>query len=256
MNPSAFKIGVVRTLTVGCSILAAYMTAKQVISFLENDDATAIQYRRFNLSPDDKYPIFSFCFTGSELYWNKPKEIFNIFQLNQFQFEEMLKGQEVFRYDYNYTTMLYRKIPADVGHLLNVDTEQFSLKISDILTGLEFETDDTGSSMRYSSGRQEEEVEIIPVHVGYNTPDTICFTRASNDLLNAQRDFDWLSFNNSVFGNTNYKNVDLQIILHYPQQLLRSFHKPIFKSKVTGVKETWQNIEFWKKLLSIFYKIY
>ena len=52
------------------------------------------------------------------------------------------------------------------------------------------------------------------------------------------------------YQNPKIPIVDLEIFLHYPQQLLRSFHKPIFKSKIKSPKETWQ-VDFWKKLLKI-----
>ena len=247
----------VLALTIVCSILATYMTTKQVISFIENDDATAIHYRRFNLSPDDKYPVFSICFTGLELYWYKARSIYNAFGLSPSQFEAMLKGKNVFRYDYNYTKMLYSKIPANVEDFRNVDTKELSLKISEILTGLEFETDDPMSSIRYGIGRQGREVENIPLYVGHNTPDTICFTRTSTDFLSTLRVFDSLTFDKSIFGHEKYKDVDLQIFIHYPQQLIRSLHKPIFKSKVGPKKSKYDSSsELWDKLLKItIYKV-
>ena len=244
-------------LRIVCSILAIYMTTKQVISFIENDDATAIHFRRFNLSPNDKYPVFSICFTGLDLYWYKARSIYNAFGLSPSQFEAMLKGKEVFRYDYNYTKMLYRKIPPNVEDFRNIDTKQLSLKISEILTGLEFETDDPMSSIRYGSGRQGREVENIPLYVGHNTPDTICFTRTSTDFLSTLRVFDSLTFDKSIFGHEKYKDVDLQIFIHYPQQLIRSLHKPIFKSKVGPKKSKYDSSsELWDKLLKItIYKV-
>ena len=133
------------------------------MQFLENADSTAIHYRRFNLSPKDKYPAFSICFTGSELYWYRANSIFKRFGLRSFKFEEMLKGEEVFRHDYNYSSMLYNKIPVHSMHVDNVDTRQFYLKISDILSGLEFATDYDETSIRYGIGIRGKEVEEIPV---------------------------------------------------------------------------------------------
>ena len=142
----------------------------------------------------------------------------------------MLKGQQVIRYDYDYSLMLYNKIPVDPVHFADVDVENFTLKMSDILTGLEFVTDDDMTSIRYGSGTKGKETYNIPFYVGYKTPDTICFTRASGDSVNTQRLLDWLAFSPSVLGKPEFQDVVLQIYVHYPQQLLRSFHNPAFKS--------------------------
>ena len=105
------------------------MTAKQVIRFLENDDSTAIHFRLFNLSPKDKYPTFSICLTGSELYWNKDEDIFKTTELSSQMFGAMLKGKDAFSYQYNHTSMLYRKVSAELKDHLNPDVGRFSLKI-------------------------------------------------------------------------------------------------------------------------------
>ena len=93
--------------------------------FLENDDATTIHYRRFNLSPKDKYPTFSICFTGDELYWYQAKSLFDEFGVSPSKFEEMLKGQKGIRYDYDYASMLYNKTFVDLRHFSDVDIDKF-----------------------------------------------------------------------------------------------------------------------------------
>ena len=217
------------------------MTAKQVTRFIENGDSTAIHYRRFNLSPKDVYPTFSICFTGSDLYWNRAEAIFQKFGLSPSMFESMLKGKDAFSYQYNYTLMLYNKIPVDMKDYLNdVDTGTLSLKISDILTGLEYDTNHKNTSIHYGSGRVGTRVDKIPLQVGYNTSDTVCYTRESNDSMEDLRTYDWLSFNKSVFGNERYKDVDLQVFVHHPKQLMRSFHRPVFRSKL-GFEKRFDN---------------
>ena len=225
------------SLTILGSLLAIYMTTKQVMHFLQNDDATTINYRRLNLSPKDKYPAFSLCFTGSELYWYHAKPIFRIFGLQPSKFGQMLKGQKVIRYDYNYSSMLYNKIPVDLEHSADLDIEQFSIKLSDILTGFEFAIDDDISTIRLDRERQEKEIDNIPFYVGLRATDTICFTRASRDLLGTLRIQDWLALNTSVLESPLFQDVLLQIFVHYPQQLVRSFHKPAFQSKLKNLEQ-------------------
>ena len=54
-----------------------------------------------------------------------------------------------------------------------------------------------------------------------------------------------------MFGNERYNNVDLRVYVHYPQQLMRSFHRPIFRSTL-GLGKTGQDQQdFWEKLLKI-----
>ena len=141
-------------MTLACCIFATYMTAKQIIRFLENDDSTAIHFRRFNLSPKDTYPTFSICLTGSGFYWNKPHPIFQKTELSPIMFGRMLKGQDAFSYKYNYTVMLYNKISVDSGDYPNMDIGQFSLKISEILTGLQYATENEEANIYYGSGEK------------------------------------------------------------------------------------------------------
>ena len=48
-----------------------------------------------------------------------------------------------------------------------------------------------------------------------------------------------------------YNNVDLRIFIHYPKHLIRSFHKPMFRSKL-GFETTSGDLRnFWSRLLRI-----
>ena len=206
------------------------MTAKQVIRFLENNDSTAIQYRQFNLSPKDKYPTFSICLTGSDLYWNKDKLIFQTFGLHPSTFGEMLKGENVFSYSYNYKSMLYDKVPVHISDYKSLDAEQFSFKLTEILTGLEYRTRPEANSILRRGGKIKEGIDEIPLGVSYNTPDTLCFTRRSEESLDTLRIYDWLALNKSIFSTDKYQSVILRVFVHHPGQLMRSFHRPVFES--------------------------
>ena len=231
------------------------MTLKQVMRFLENDDSTAIHFRRFNLSPKDKYPVFSICLTGAKLYWYKREPIFNKFQLSRYKLGDILKGKDAFAYEYNYTSMLYNKVPIDISQHPDVDLGHFSLKASDIVTALEYGTEHEKTSVRHGRSAAGNEkfklVDKIPLQVGYNSSDTVCFTRTSDDSVNTLRTYDWLAFNNSVFGNEKFNKVDLRIYVHHPHQLMREFHRPVFRSKLGSGATSQVNGDFWSKLLKI-----
>ena len=218
------------------------MTAKQIIRFIENGDSASIQFRPFNLAPKDKYPTFTICLTGSDLYWNKAKLIFRKFGIHPSKFVEMLKGKDVFSYDYNYTSMLYNKIPVDISHYQNVDVKRFSLNITEILTGLEFGTQCEDKSISHGSGEKGYMIEKIPFEEGYTTSDTICFTRTADESLEMLRTYDWVAFDKSVFASEKYQDTILQIFVHYPQQLMRKFHMPVFKSPLSKTSDSWNKL--------------
>ena len=232
--------------------MTLYMTNTQVIRWLQNEDTSTISFKRFNLSPNDMYPSISICFTGHELYWYNDDLIFQRFGVTTATYQNMLKGEEGYAYDYNYTSKLYTKFQIENKDLLVNDIEKFHIDVSNIVTGLVYTTRDESTSIRYAKGKRGKPVNQIPLSVSYMTADTMCFTRTSNDPLDTLRVHDWLMFNRSILGNGKYGNVEFQILLHHPQQLLRSFHRPIFKSKVgymANIND--ENKKPWTKLLRI-----
>ena len=196
-----------------CTYLACHLTITQTSRFLANEDISMIVYKPFNDSPDDLYPTFTICFHGAELRWYNEAPIYDSFEVTSFQYGELLKGEEVRKYEYNYNTRLYDKISVNIRNGSNKDFERFSLHISDVFTGLEYGTDDDENSIYYEKGM---EIKDIPLEVSYNTPDVICFTRKTTDGLKNIRKYDWLLFNQSIFGNELYKNVHFKVFIHYP----------------------------------------
>ena len=225
------------------------MTVTQITRYFENRDASSVHYKRFNVSPDDKYPTFSICFKGG-LYWYHDMLIYNSFGVTSTKYEQLLKGEQVQKYYYDYIQMLYQKDAIDIRNGSNEGFEQFYLRFSEILTGSEFAAVDDKDSVYYGKGERGEKLEKLPFFVGYKTPDTVCFTRKSEDHLDVVRMYDWLSFNRSIFYDKSYKDVTFQIYIHYPGQLLRYFRTPIYKSTV-GFETDTSESKYWNKLLRI-----
>ena len=214
----------------GCFLLASYMTITQIFRYLENRDASSIRYKQFNQSPRDIYPTFTICFEGPELRWYYDSLIYDSLGISSAQYQQLLKGETVVRYDYEYTTQLYTKTSLDIRNVSTTDFERFSLNLSDLLNGLEFVTQEPTSSIHYGNSKEGRLVQELPFFIGYETAEKICFTRKSNDDLESIRLHDYLAFQKSTFLNHMYGRSELQIIIHYPGQLLRSFDNPSFKS--------------------------
>ena len=60
-------------------------------------------------------------------------------------------------------------------------------------------------------------------------------TRNSNDQKQTIRSYDWISLKANVLMEPKFEDTGLGIILHYPGQLVRSLHKPAFKSTFSGL---------------------
>ena len=231
-----------------CVYLACYLTITQVSRFFGNEDTSTIKFKQFNESPDDVYPAFTICFHGAEIRWYNEAPIFDSFEVTSLKYGELLMGEEVLKYEYDYNTRLYEKIPVDIRNGSNQGYEGFSLHISNVFTGLEYGTDDDINNIRYGKGRRGKEKQEIPLDVSYSTPDMICFTRKSTEAHDkTMRTYDWLLLNESLFSSEVYKNSNFEVFMHHPGQLIRSFHKPVFKTVLDtkqdeGVKHAWDKV--------------
>ena len=202
--------------------------------YIEDLSKTSITYKHYNENPEDQYPTYSICFKGTSLYWNNDLAIFNEYELHPDQFEQILKGENAFRYHYNATSRLYKKLPTFFRNVLNRSFGAFHLQISDILDKAIFTADDGDNSILYDKFSNSNSSHDPPFYIGYQTPEMICFTRESKYGPNTTWLEDELSFNEKLLKDTSilHPKTNFSIYIHYPNHLIRSLASPNFKSSL------------------------
>ena len=229
-DPKLLLTRIKRLFKMTCFILAIYMIVMLIGRFLENRDATLITYKKYSQTPIDDYPTYSICFKGATFHWYHDSEIFRSFGVYPSEYEQMLTGQTVLKYEYNLTSRLYWKTPIFMGNESKVNFEDFHVKISDILTNLKFVTEDPIYDTHYENPSDRRPLEKPPFYVGYHTAQMICFTRKLNDRLYSIKVYDQLSFNRSIMQNGMYDDTEMSIFVHHPTQLMRSIDHPSFEA--------------------------
>jgi hypothetical protein len=230
-NPEKLLVRGKTVFTMTCFLLAAIMTLTQIFRLLENADSSSFTYKPFNLTPLDKYPTYSICFRGPEIYWKHEQLLFNSLGMTSSQYVELLKG-DGWRYQYDRTRRRYEKEDITMKNASNIVFKETILRPSDVFKEVDFvaqENNETRHYWNYGRTQKGREIQQIPFHIGYQTPGEICFTRNSSDTLNLIRAYDLLSLNRSLLKRGNHLNLELRIIFHYPGQLVRNFHKPSFR---------------------------
>ena len=212
-----------------CFYLLMYYSLPQIGSHFENKDSSAIAYKPFNLREIDKYPTFSICFKGPERYWFNEEFLFDKAGVSSAQFVKVLKGTGE-RYNYNRSSRTFVKEPVDLNTLSENEWNQLVWHPSDFIHGVDLVTEPKNNSVFFGGGRFGSIVPNIPLEIGYQTPEEICFTRKSLDSLEVSRSFDILSLTRSLLRPGNHRHLELRILIHYPGQLLRSFDKPKYRS--------------------------
>ena len=217
-----------QVIKVGCLLMAIYYTASTICQYFENLDETFIKMKRYNQDPSiDKYPTFSICFKGTDFVWYHDNNIYEAYGLNATQFELMLKGDKAIRYERNFDLGSYRKVAVTANNGSSQYFESFNIKLTDIFSEVKFATDKSSQSSYYSFAiGQNIGQDSMPLHNSYHGADKICFTRTSNDSNNIMRKDDLLTFRSSILGQELFNETEIQIFIHYPDQLLSSFSKP------------------------------
>ena len=216
-----------------CFLMAIYWTALFSSNYSENSDDILITIKEFNHDFEDKYPTFSICIKGTEINWFHGHEIFMAYGFNASKYESMLKGKTSMKYEYDHASKLYKKKPVNVNHGIDVKFNSFHLQTSELLSDLKF-TSENVAQIDEKLGEDSNNVTIESnIHLTYQSPDTICFTRNSSDTITTKRIQDLITFNSSNLRSRQNKDVEIQIFIHYPGQLISSFDKPKYTSSVS-----------------------
>ena len=151
-----------------CFLLALYMTIIMVTRFREDRSATVISYRTYGDILGHKYPDFSVCLKGDDVYRYNGSSIFKAYNINPTEYKMLLEGRPAYRFEYDATTRLYDKIPFLPTHETNITFNEMaedSYSLSDIVKEAAFQTKDATSSIIYRKRQRtalEKTVEEPP----------------------------------------------------------------------------------------------
>ena len=214
-----------------CFILATYMTTILIDRYNQNKDVTSIKFKKYNLTPRDKYPAFSLCFQGASFYWNQDLRIFERYGLSAEVFGLLLQGKSGWIYEYNYQSTLYQKIPAPQNNESLESVDHLHLQITDFLLEMERVFEGQNNSIYYGKNTARTSLDHPAFDIGFQSAKQICFTRTSNDPLNSIRMYDLLKMTRSRLQPFSlFDDTQIEIFIHYPGQLIKSLAYPSFYS--------------------------
>ena len=208
--------------------MAIYEVTLWSIEYAENKDQVFVSIQTYNHHAAAKYPTFSICFRGTEFHWYRDINIFNSYGIDPYQYELMLKGERAIKYEFNDSSELYDKIAISSADGVDVEFNKFHVRLEDVIKEMEFVTDEPRNVIHYPNLSKTGLDKHI--HLSYQSPDRICFTRSSNDPPNLVRLHDILTLNSDVFEQVIYWDTQVEIFIHYPGQLIASLHKPKYKA--------------------------
>ena len=206
------------------------MAVRLIDRFLENRDATSITYRRYSDTVQDRYPTYSMCFQGTRFHWNNDLGIFSAYELTYSDYERLLIGETPIKYQYNLTSRLYKRILTKMGNESTVNLTTFHVQFSNLLSSAKFEYENSSHTVKIETQEGQASVKSAPFHVGYHTPEMICFTRDSDDSVGSIRLHDDMNFNIPILNYSLYWGTSMKLFVHYPGQLMRSMDNPNFLS--------------------------
>ena len=222
-----------RAFALACFFFACYFTATQFALFCENRDSSSIAYKPFNLSPTDKYPTFSICLKGHQIYWQQEKFLFDTTGVTSSQYTNILRGAGT-RYKYDEETRLYLKESVGLDNISTVSFDQMLLNPTDLFVEVDLFAYDDRQSTHYVALNKRSNSSKLPFDIAYQTADEICFSRNSKDGMDLTRDYDLISLSTSLLQPGNHLDLELRVITHYPGQLLRSFDNPSYSSTLAS----------------------
>ena len=235
----------------GCFTLATYYGITQVIRYIENKDASIISRKTFNDATQNIYPTFSVCLKGKDIYWKYDQDLFKKIGMTSSQYVEFLQGKQGWKYTYNASRHLYEKETIHEESVLKVEIPDRFLHPSEVIVGTHFVSENYLWSTHYGVGEDDANLQQVPFHIGYQTSDETCFTRDSSDKLKLIRLYDEILFNTSLTNAGNNRRLDVNIIFHYPGQLIERINTPTYQFNLEEMMSgtTFENI-FWELKVS------
>ena len=210
-----------------CFMLATYLTFRQVVRYLENNDAPVIQYKSFNETPDDKYPTFTFCIAGDPKI--AYKDGIGELAITKEEYSELLKG---------------RNISNDVSgekfnRIVGINPERFAIKPQNMISKIRYETSNRSDFVYYKKNHKKyNRVETLErmLYPNHQDPYRTCFTRnlkLENHRISMRRSDEiqiyWPYFINVDSGDRTNSKGKFEFYIHYPLHFTRIIRDPIYE---------------------------
>ena len=214
-----------RVFTVGCFLSAIYTTVLLTERYIANNDSSVIVMNNYNKQPQDRYPTFSVCFIGTRFHWFHDHNIFARYGINATQYQLLMKGENATKYEFDPNKGSYSRTPVLLMSDSKDEFEQFHLQISNALSISNFYYENPENDILYNSSLDSTS-NPPSMYLSYQSADKICFTRNETDLKDSTRIHDILTFDSSAITNLPFIDTEIEIYIHYPDQLLFSFSTP------------------------------
>lgn len=118
-------------------MLATYLTFRQVVRYLENNDAPVIQYKNFNETPDDRYPTFTFCLAGDPKITYK--DGIGELAVSKEEYSELLKGRNISN----------GESVEKFNRIAGISPEKFTIKPQNMITMIRYRTSNRSDYVYY-----------------------------------------------------------------------------------------------------------
>ena len=168
------------------------------------------------------------CFEGPDFHWSRDENIFNSYGVNPVQFEMMLKEGTAMKDEFNKESKVFEKTPVSFEDGVDENIDDYHLKLSDFLLRLEYATEKSATKIDLNDNFDNIFEAQSFMNLSFHTADKICFSRNDDDMINSIRLHDMITFNSSVL--KKFEETEIQVFIHYPNQLIRSFDKPKYKA--------------------------
>ena len=209
-----------------CFLLALCMTLKNIGRFHEDKNATVITYKKLGHTIEDKYPSFSLCFEGNNLYRFNESAIFTAYGIHLSDYERMLNGKLAYQYDYDHSRKRYNKklLPSKYEPSIGFETNDL-FQLPDIVQKTSFVAEDHNQDIYFGEIEVNSDSQVskeAPFYISYQSLQQFCLTREQRNALDFHRQHDSVVFDLSFLD----PNTKIKVFIHYPGQAIRSFESP------------------------------
>ena len=219
-----------------CMLLTLFLCSLQLMKYFENNDSSSFKYREFLASPQDQYPLFTFCYEKSEKQMNGPNLLSTDYldkrKLNRTKLQNSLRGKEQ-----TFFLDLYSIDYHEIMPRLNQVIKEYYINTLDCkLTWYS----DVNKRQRKEHCNDEKLKEVDPMIKTYQDPQKVCFSRNNEFGPQKVRTHERLMLNWEFLKSVNGT---LRIYHHNKQQSLRRICKYIISKETSTVKAG--KLEFW-----------